>query len=265
MVVSKIIGGLGNQMFQYAAGRSLALEFGMEFRIDISGFRTYELWNYELDKLNIHAKTADEDTLKNEFERYVDDNLGYHELNFKQEMNIYLDGYFQYERYFKKHEDVIRDDFKLIAKISRNGETWKSLINNSTCPVSLVTRRGDYLLDTDYFGVCSSGYYNYCISEIVKKYEDCQFFVFADDINWAKDNLKFLGKHYYVNDVISSPEKIMLISCCKHHILANSTFAWWGGWLSKYEYKEVYVPSPWFDGSTLDSTLDKWVKVNKYF
>ena len=269
MIVSKIIGGLGNQLFQYAAGISLAQNYGEDYYIDTTGYSSYKLWNYELNKLNISAATIDsiedENTLVG-ITKYREKDYGYKTIELEQNKDVYLDGYFQDERYFKQNEQLIRKEFLLKADLSKEGRKWLEIIESTTSPVSVITRRGDYLLDPDFFGTCSPGYFNYCINDVIKSYDDCTFFVFTDDMEWSKNELIFPRNYYYVDDIISSPEKMYLISKCNHHIIANSTFAWWGAWLCENERKRVYVPIPWVDGSkTLNPIIEEWIKVDKYY
>lgn len=276
MVTSRIIGGLGNQMFQYAAGKALAIRSNADFEIDLYGYETYKLWNYEMGALNISASVCKNSILRHSPNRIIEiakkvirkiiyktivEQRPYHEIEAVGNKNVYLDGYFQDERYFKFCEEEIRKDFSLKNPFSREASAWEAQIAASKNAVSIVTRRGDYLNDT--MGVCSAGYYNRCITDISSKMSGCVFYIFTDDREWTEKNLILPGEVHYISNVSLCAERMMLISKCRHHIIANSTFAWWGAWLGEFKDKTVYAPVPWMDNCDLDPSLGDWIRIDK--
>ncbi len=293
MITTKITGGLGNQMFQYAVGRALSLKNNTELKLDVSVFDTYRLHEYSLEKLS----TTRNYTTKKDLpwyenvssNRYIDFILQkikslaapYNKNHFRENgfesfnekvltlpYNTYLDGYFQSDKYFREYVDIIRSDFEVsIPASSENAEMIK-LIQNVNA-VSLHIRRGDYLKNSNtqaLHGLCNAEYYKNAVAYIAEKIENPVFFIFSDDIDWAKENMKTGFEQHYIdfNDASQNHEDIRLMKNCKHHIIANSTFSWWGAWLNPSEEKIVTIPSVWFAGYTYDTRdlyPDRWIKI----
>lgn len=293
MVISQIIGGLGNQMFQYAAGKALAEFYGVEFKIDISGFKEYKEHGYFLDKLAISAPVADENeiapffkykppsgrilklalekfdflipygTKKIFFEPYFNFNRRF----FKLPANIYLSGYFQSEKYFKNIEAVIRKEFVLKEKA---GELYKELANsiNNVNSVSIHFRRGDYVTNQSLnkvFGTPPLNYYYAAVEKIIKTTKDPHFYIFSNDLEWVKNNFKLtLPATYVFSPFIKNYEELFLMSACKHNIVANSSFSWWGAWLNNHPDKIVVAPKQWLQWkkiNTQDIVPLDWVRI----
>lgn len=275
MIIVNVIGGLGNQMFQYAAGRSLSLELAQSLSLDVSGFANYELHQgFELDSVfacPIKRASAEE----------VHDILGWQSMpcvkrillrpflaKFRRDNFIvepyfhywpginrvsqpcYLSGYWQSDKYFKPHEGVIRRDFAFKDALSgRNKEIAEQL--NSSNAISLHVRRGDYVNDPRTqatHGLCSMDYYRAAIRYIAERVKQPHFYVFSDDMPWVKDNLKVDFPCLYVdhNKGKTSYNDMRLMSLCRHHIIANSSFSWWGAWLNPSPEKIVVAPKKWF-------------------
>lgn len=275
MVISHLIGGLGNQMFQYAAARALSIKLGVQLRLDISSFANYQLHQgFELQRIfNCSSEVASKENL--------DEILGWQSLPVVKRIllrpgmkvfrykrlvvephfhywsginnltkDCYLDGYWQSEKYFINIADQIRKDFTFkLPMQSANAELVRqiALVNS----VSLHVRRGDYASNPKNIathGLCSIEYYRAAIIHIVKHIKSPNFFVFSDDIEWVKDNLKLDFPHQYVdhNQGKESYNDMRLMSLCKHNIIANSSFSWWGAWLNSNEKKLVIAPKQWF-------------------
>jgi len=226
MIIVKLIGGLGNQMFQYAAGKSLAIKKKTDLKLDIEGFKTYKLHNYMLDKLNIKAEIATSEEIEkifgskilkllyripklNPFFSFNQRIRKEKSFNFDQELfnlsgtEFYLDGYWQTEKYFFDIEHIIKEDFCPLEKLGGQNVAMADLIlkNNS---VSVHIRRGDYVsnpVTNDFHGICNLDYYNKAIEIIIKKNPDAVFFIFSDDYNWAKENIKNNYKKYFTEFV----------------------------------------------------------------
>lgn len=284
MIAIELIGGLGNQMFQYAAAKALALHHNEDILIDKRLFASYELHNYSLNHFNIKALFLEEKIVFNPsfsdrvkavisgkkiFKKYQEDDLSYDESFFKTpHRNIYLKGYFQSEKYFIRYEDQIRKEFEITAPLKQQTFDMLNVIG-SVNSVSLHIRRGDYVTNSEanaVHGTCDLNYYHRAIDSINKKIENAVFFIFSDDIDWAKQNLKTINKTYFVdfNDASTNYEDIKLMSNCKHNIIANSSFSWWGAWLNLNKGKIVIAPKKWFNTdahNSKDILPESWLKI----
>jgi len=182
-------------------------------------------------------------------------------------MNVYVDGYWQSEKYFSDVEDIIRREFRFRNEPDdRNRNMAKEISNMES--VSVHVRRADYLSDPKnrIFATCSLEYYNTCAAMITEKVPDAQFYIFSDDSNWVKENLHLDFPATFVthNDAARAHEDLRLITLCKHHIIANSSFSWWGAWLSANTEKIVLAPRNWFTDPSFDSRdliPSAWIKV----
>jgi hypothetical protein len=260
MIIVRLIGGLGNQLFQYAVGRDLALKHGVPLKLDISGFETYKLHKYSLGSYTLAATIAsseDRALFVNENGEVLTD-LEKLNRTFIQEISpvfnprvleagrdTYLAGYWNSEKYFIDIRKTILSD--LTVDTPPEGENAKILEKiNASNSVSLHVRRGDYV-NNRVFGVCGLDYYKKAIDHIAKKVNSPTFFVFSDDYEWVKDNLKIDYPAVYVhhNNADKNYEDLRLMSACKHNIIANSTFSWWGAWLNQNEDKVVIAPKKW--------------------
>jgi len=274
MIIVRLIGGLGNQMFQYAIGRSLAYRLNTELKLDISYFERNTLRQYHLFPFNIiqNFATLDDlnrvrksyfvrlkspiqllkDTLNREIpiipitERFVD--FDPEILNLPD--NVYLNGYWQSEKYFKDIEEIIRNEFRIkIPPDPFNKKIGEQIQYEES--VSIHVRRGDYVSDPETnqaHGVCNIEYYQKAVNEIITRVNNPQFYLFSDDPDWAKANITAPAPIVFITqkDWTKSYEDLRLMSLCKHHIIANSSFSWWGAWLAKNEGQIVIAPSKWF-------------------
>ncbi|MDO8927293.1 MAG: alpha-1,2-fucosyltransferase [Sideroxyarcus sp.] len=290
MVISKVIGGLGNQMFQYAAGRAASLAQGVPLRLDISGFTNYGLHQgFELNRVfNCLADIACEGDVRRilgwQYLPIVREKLarpslsicrgkGYViEPHFHYWQGIesipkecYLVGYWQSEKYFQNEAAAIHADFTFKLPLSGPNKELADKISLENA-VSLHVRRGDYAnnpITTATHGLCSIEYYQAAISHIAEKVESPHFYIFSDDVNWVKENLKINFPCHYVghNQGAESYNDMRLMSLCRHHIIANSSFSWWGAWLNRNPNKIVVAPKKWFanTNSTRDLFPQGWV------
>jgi len=285
MVAIELIGGLGNQMFQYATAKALALHRNENLSLDSRLFADYELHNYSLHHFNIDALTVKEEIIfepvsfstkmkaafsqKKIFHQYVERNLSFDKKLFSlTAKNIYLKGYFQSEKYFSRFENEIRKDFEIISPLKKKTVEMLQLIDAHNS-VSLHIRRGDYVTNAEanaVHGTCDLNYYHKAIKRIKEKVENPVFFIFSDDIDWAKQNLKTDSTTHFVdfNDASTNYEDLKLMSCCKYNIIANSSFSWWGAWLNNYKNKIVIAPSRWFKTdihNSQDIIPESWLKI----
>lgn len=269
MVIIHLKGGLGNQMFQYAFGRAYGLKHDVEVKYDVFGYGTQNLRAYSLAHFNIKENIANADevqTIKNpygiiskairffRFKILREFNLDYSSKIFNSRRdNHYFTGFFQSEKYFFEIKNIILCEFTLIEPLKQ--ETLEVLakieevVESGLVPVSLHIRRGDYVSNAKtnmVHGVCDLEYYDRAIETITNGYPEASFFVFSDDIEWARANLHSSYPMLFVsNRDIPDFEELHLMSVCKHHIIANSSFGWWGAWLDKNEDKIVIAPKRW--------------------
>lgn len=291
MIIVRLSGGLGNQMFQYAFGRATAKRLGAELAFDLSDATLQIHSGCELDRaFNLELRTATEREIKSvlgvlrySFSQRLIKKLGLASrgglpyvvephFSFSSQMrsvpdNRYLSGYWQSEKYFEDAIGYIREDFtfrtseadshrSLVAEICREKET----------AISLHVRRGDYINNKaieQVYGKCTQEYYCSAIEYLTGKVSSPKLYVFSDDMNWVRQNLKFRLPHKFVehNRGKSSYQDMHLMSMCGHHILANSSFSWWGAWLNSSPKRIVVAPKNWFvdDRNTADLYPAGWV------
>lgn len=273
MIIVKLIGGLGNQMFQYAAGRALAVRHNVDLKFDLSALRAdpegkYTKRHFALDVFGNLAPEATAEELRYFYQRSesrvlrvlqrqmpslfkrvyaAESGQGYHRSFARFPADTYLDGFWQSERFFVRFADRVRGDFEFRPEVKALGQHWMKSIC-STNSVSLHVRRGDYISNSDvrkYHGVCSPDYYNAAVAELQKRHAPIELFVFSDDIAWCRDHLSFEVPVHLV-DVNTAATDMYLMSLCRHHIIANSSFSWWGAWLNANKDKTVIMPEHWF-------------------
>lgn len=267
MIIVRILGGLGNQMFQYAYARALSLN-GYDVQLDISKFKKYKLHGgYQLDKYKIDLKPAKPLSIflgkvglkPTKKEKSLLFNSDFKTLK----GNEYVKGYFQTEKYFKEIRETLLSEFILKQKVSLQTQEIEQQILTSKNSCSLHIRRGDYISDekaNKVHGTCNLDYYQKAIEIINKKYFNTTFFIFSDDISWTQENLK-VDKAVFV-DVKSIPhEDLYLMSVCKNNITANSSFSWWGAWLNKNEHKTVISPKNWFVEKENEVACENWMQL----
>lgn len=285
MVIIQLKGGLGNQMFQFAAARKTAMIHNVPLKFDLSFLEadaTHHTKRYfELHKLDINAGIATMQEIqalkkqrwKNLFyptwikDRGVDDFL---KKTARSRDQVYLDGYFQSEKYFNSISGIIREE--LTFKQPLEGEYFQNILHRieSLESVSLHFRRGDYITDSKtnkYHGVCSMNYYQKAVEKIEKKINSAALFIFSDDIPWVKAHF---NSHLPTVFIEQSDEErhsdFRLMSSCKHNIIANSSYSWWAAWLNDNKKKTVIAPEKWYEDprtphDTADILPDEWIKL----
>jgi hypothetical protein len=289
MIVIKLSGGLGNQMFQYAFGKHLAVKNNTDLKLDLSFYNSQNLRNYELQKFYIKERIATKSDISSfvlpenpsisnkinyNFCKFFKNNQVIIEKQFTFDSSVlevslsaYLEGYWQSEKYFKPIEPIIRDCFQI--KISPDLDNQALLIQIAkTNSISIHIRRGDYVNVENtnrIHGTCDLNYYNDAIAFLSDKISDPVFFIFSDDIPWVKQNLMIPFDHKFVsNNIDNDHEDLRLMSNCKHNIIANSSFSWWGAWLNNNPDKIVISPHKWFNDATRktsDLIPDQWTKL----
>lgn len=291
MIVTKLVGGLGNQMFQYAAGRKLALLHNTELFLDTSEYVHVKNRHYALGNFRIKAKEYTGKKLKMrelytlekrilQFAPFLYDYIYpgfrlYKEKSFRFDKEVftlpdgtYLSGYWQSYKYFEDIENTIREEFSLKKRSSQTLNTEEQITKEIS--VSLHIRRGDYISDettNKYHGVISPEYYRKALKMISKRSGKVNVFIFSDDSDWVKKNLKISLPVTYVSGDgrFDDQEEMYLMSKCTHHIIANSSFSWWGAWLNRNERKIVIAPKRWFkkEGTdTADFLPRDWIRID---
>lgn len=288
MIIVKLIGGLGNQMFQYATARRLAIMHNTSLMLDISEFETYKLRRYALNHFNIKAEIATPKQLKlckpnnklnklrQMFIKSYSSSFNYikeKHFNFDHKIlelpdKIYMDGYWQSEKYFKDIKDIIRNEFTVKYELNEKNKEPADYICNCES-VSLHVRRGDYVTNPKtnaVHGTCDLDYYHKCIALLMNKVKQPHFFIFSDDPEWVIANLHIDYPTTFIthNEPEKDYEDIRLMSMCKHNIIANSSFSWWGAWLNANPDKIVIAPQRWFQDNkndTRDLIPKSWYRV----
>lgn len=287
MITVKLIGGLGNQMFQYALYRALELK-GREVCLD-----DYTYFNrqsppphlvYHLDIFGLKYRKMDPDkmpaflidpkSLLFRVAHKYNCGLRYYfekeaskfdpDVFSPRNANKYFEGYWQTDKYFEEYKKELKKDFSYIGEWSEDNLQYRKMMENSNS-VSLHIRRGDYLKIAHAVGnICTEEYYRNAIQYIKQQIEKPSFFIFSNDLEWCKsffndnDNVVFVEG----NDVEHSYMDMILMTFCKHHVIANSSFSWWGAWLAP-EGGITIAPSKWYQkASTPDIWCKDWIKMD---
>lgn len=267
MIIVKIQGGLGNQMFQYALGRNLSLIHNAECKIDTSylqkpnqSSRIFRLSGYDIKaseatKEEINSYCSNLQKFLDKFrpeknKKRIKEEGAFFNSEILKISSGYFDGHWNSEKYFDKNAEIIRKDFQLKSPLSGMAENVAREITSQENSVSIHVRRGDYVSIqkiANVHGALSLSYYSRAISKIQESVKNPHFFVFSDDIEWTKENLsKSVEITFVSNPKIEDYEEMHLMSMCKHNIIANSTFSWWASWLNQNPNKIVISPKNWF-------------------
>jgi hypothetical protein len=271
MIIARIHGGLGNQLFQYALGRNLALKNNTELKLDISFYKTQEKRKYLLNNFNIVENflgDKEDNNLKAIKRKYSpswflnkitkkiiylkEDPQKYFQfdqrtLNTLSNMTIYLDGYWQNEKYFLDAKDHLLKElsFRNIP-VPKYFDILKKI--EETNSISMHFRRGDYVNEKGYYTPLLDYYHN-ALDKIIQTTgnKNLRLFIFSDDIDWVKKEFKTEYPMTYVDadNNLSDYEQLIAMSKCKHNIIANSSFSWWGAWLNTNKDKLVICPPEW--------------------
>lgn len=272
MLVIRVQGGLGNQMFQYALGRYFAQRDNAEVVYDISSYRQDQLRDYELPVWRIQPRLMDEaDQVllpgrygglgwkgrlfgKQPLKRVKEKPFGFHPKYLQPQRHAYYDGYWQSEKFFPGLRNELVAAFQPTQSIGRRTAEVAGQIE-STNAVALHVRRTDYLKITAMQS-CGLDYYEDCMAELLERHTGLEVFVFSDDLAWCEENLSFNCPMHFIghNSAAKAHEDLWLMSLCRRHVIPNSTFSWWSAWLKQDQEGEVYAPSPWFNDPKLDGS-----------
>jgi len=264
MIIIKIKGGLGNQLFQYSLGRYLNILNKVEVKLD-NGLNTNTndtVRQYEINKFNITLPLASETEVKqikypwkifSKIWRGVKAKIfRIHHIGFEPSIlkvkKGYLDGYWQSYKYLEPIRDILLQEISLKNPLENKYSELLNIIQSSNS-VSIHIRCGDYITDKKTHKahyICTKEYYDRAIKVIKEKVINPEFYIFSDDINWARENLQTSSPTYFVsNQNTTNYEELILMSKCKHNIIANSSFSFWGAWLNQNSDKIVLAPQKW--------------------
>lgn len=281
-VTVRLLGGLGNQMFQYAAALSLAKKKNASVLIDLGAFEAYKLWPYLLHQLNVPQDIASvpvRAACGSSFickvirkltgggpkrgNVYTEPHFHYDPAFFDLDVPIALEGYFQSPLYFQDIRDELLNRFTLKEPMSAISAEYASKIANTKTPVSLHVRRGDYVSNQAALathGVAAVDYYRQAVDVLNGLYgPDTTYFIFSDDPDYVEENFGFCTNRVIVRGASDRPyEDMRLMSMCRHNIIANSSFSWWGAWLNPHADKKVIAPRQWFtrEKMMINNTMD---------
>jgi len=293
MVIAQITGGLGNQLFQYAAAKALSIHHQVPLLLEVSSFyrtelpdlevpRDFELFNFtgitekiispeELASLiDLKKTTVLPKMIMPAYKKDIYTEPYYHfDKNFfKSKKKVLLKGGWQSEKYFKSYEKEVRNNLHLkSALVERVIEKANALkIENS---VAVHVRRGDYLrkkIIHEWHGVMEKDYYAKAFETLDSKTKNLKVYYFTDDTDWVSKNLLPLQRGEIVSGNIAQThyEDLYLMSHCRNNLIANSSFSWWGAWLNEHTNKIVIAPKKWFGNGpkdTQDIIPEKWYKV----
>lgn len=288
MIIAKIAGGLGNQIFQYAAGRSLAIANNCELKLDLSWFELFKLHNgYELNRFAIKAEIASAKEVSQVVRcqskwikalrkkigwsnkaHFVEYGFSFRPEFMKLTQPVYIEGHWQSYKYFESISPIICTELQPINPLSDASLQIAEQITKVDA-VSIHVRRGDYVANkviNKVHGVIGVDYYMLAIQHIRKTIPSPHFYVFSDDLEWAINYLGLKDEATFVshNKEASSYEDMRLMSLCKHNIIANSSFSWWGAWLNHSKNKIVIYPKKWFNDPSKnisDLTPVTWIPI----
>ena len=281
-------------MFQYAAGRRLAVRTGSELVLEDSFYlrprRGVTRREFQLHAFRLSARRTS-DTERRQLASYTalpwrvlrrycplpgklaycrEKTLGVLEHKALQVRdNVFLDGYWQSEKYFEDIADVVRSDFQVCEPMSSADKPIYEKMKSADA-VSVHVRRGDYVADPEtraMHGACSLDYYHSAMAMLAAKVPRPIFFIFSDDPEWVRHHLSVPWPHEYVmhNSPRAAHADLRLMSQCKHHIIANSTFSWWSAWLNPSPAKIVIMPKQWFGPSATQETHNiaptEWLRI----
>ncbi len=293
MILVEIVGGLANQMIGYAAGRALAEKNKDRLKLDLTSLNKDALRKFELDRLSADIEIATEEevarikrklsnpTAERAKEKiikilgirrsyiYKEPHVGYDQKFFRLSGDVHIKGDFISRRYFEGIEPLLRRDFRIRGVLSpRSSEYEKSLAVGTS--VGIHVRRGDYASNVHtmrFHGLLGVDYYSEAMAVIEKNVGDPVYHVFSDDLEWARENLKSRAPVRFVDHTSpeTSHEDLYLMSKCKHNIIANSTFSYWGAWLNANDGKIVIAPKRWFANDHFNRIFDllplEWTRI----
>lgn len=285
MIVVKLMGGLGNQMFQYAAGKALSIKHDVPLFIDESFLLedprgAYTKRRLELGQLEVTIKRGDvkllqefkKRTLFQKFFRLQNPNVfneggSYNPLFFSAGKTVYLNGYWQSELYFQSIREVLQKEFTPRYNFSPANKQYLDKVERCVS-VAVHVRRGDYVRlksAANFHGVTDMAYYRKAINYFENNHAGCRFFIFSDDLPWCRENFaRFKNIIFVDTDQEFSSTDLFIMKKCRHNIICNSSYSWWSAWLNENPDKVVIAPKNWFSGPASDQEAiycQSWLKI----
>ena len=270
MIIVRLRGGLGNQLFQFAAAYALARNKGVDLKADLytytkHPFRKYELGNFQVSLPEASRNEVHKFTGRTPASRYINKKTNYfyckevfaqphyhfYEDFFSLPTPIYLSGYWQSEKYFVGVADDLRRIFApAVALDPRNADLVSAVKAGNSVAVHI--RRSDYVQGS-FFQPMGLDYYERAFDHISKNVADPNYFIFSDDIAWSRQQLSHLKNATFVdhNKGADSYKDLLLMSACRNQVIANSTFSWWAAWLNNFGDKKIVAPAKWFHNTYL--------------
>ncbi len=276
MIVAKLRGGLGNQLFQWATGYGLAQKLKVPLYLDLSVYSRNNARQFELANIGLPVQVATEIHEAEARSANVYRQPFYHfDPEFARlKSPCFLRGYFCSEKYFlDSRQSIIDEIWKAFLKLKLSTEQCDFLnrLESDSHSIALHVRRGDYVSNSgynDFFGACSLDYYRMAVANVLENSKKpVTFYVFSDDLVWCKEHLVDLAPRLKFVDVNvdSSPVYDMyFMAACSHHIIANSTFSWWSAFLNCKESRRVITPSRWFKSNYRKKSKGAWIKSEHY-
>ena len=286
MITARITDGLGNQLFQYAAGRAASLRLDEELRLDLSWFQTDRTnrggadRRYSLRHFQIAASESWRPARNRRVRRLQGGLRKAYEASWfrRQPENVLIEwayewtpayfeipngatlvGYWQSEDYFTDAEAQIRKDFRPRGPLARLASEIRAAVKSSES-VGVHVRRGDFLRNTNRRTVCGPSYYASAVEALELADPTC--FVFSDDPTWCRTELRLPGRTVIVSGRLQDWEELILLSECDHKIISASTFSWWGAWLGEAPGRKVIAPTPWVaDGTPNQVVPSRWKQI----
>lgn len=277
MIIVKLSGGLGNQMFQYAAGVALSKKLESKLYMDLGWFnevsenpeltnRVYELAGFGINPASISLLDKLSYRL-NPPRVFREESFNYNPAFKGLHGNTILDGYWQSYKYFEDYREDILKVFSFPDQVSIENQELLRKVSGSDS-ISIHVRRGDYTTKAgrNFHGLIPLTYYTKALTQICKKANYPSLFIFSDDIEWCKRNVRYGLPTTYIdgNSPNNGVEDMRLMSACKHSIIANSSFSWWAAWLNTNPSKIVIAPKKWFADKTIgtkDLVPPKWKRI----
>jgi hypothetical protein len=286
-VISHIKAGFGNQIFQFATGYAAAKRMGAIFKLDITFFDTSNEFTFKLNNLNIDLNIADKHEIEklknkeaaplfyrvlgklglyNKFRKktHIDEKFGFSPDDKILNLNhsAYIFGWCTAIRYFHDCKKDFQVLFSPKLAFTKQANYFLEKIKQ-TNSVSMHVRRGDYVDLESFFRVLPISYFEAASEIILKKHPNANFFIFSNDLNWARENFKFLKNVEFVdlnysNDYTGKAdiEEFFLMKHCKHNVIANSSFSWWPAYLNSNPNKIVITPKVWFNNINYQKSFE---------
>jgi len=276
----EISGGIGNQLFQFAAALALAQHLNAEIILDVSWYerelQSVDKRYMELDeffdlskirrvKSKRHPKVEFAIKRAKNYKVINDakiDLSAFHSLSTRR--HIRMRGYWQSEAYFTPIVDFLRSSYSKHQMMSTLANEIANEISSSIS-LGIHVRRGDYITNrktNSFHGVCGEDYFKNATRLVLKSKKIDKVYVFSDDIQWCRENLNLDVPNVLVESVVSDTEQLKLLSLCSHHVISNSSFSWWAAWFGYSEEQVVIYPQVWFsDGSSLKCMPVHWTSL----